>query len=291
MKFNYKKIATTIFGSLFDRYEKSFEYLKPYIKSSNLDMNLRTWICTCFFFSMIALITTPIAITILDIFFNFSFELFIYLVFFVSIASSMITFTILYVYPIERSKALERGIELELPFALSHMNAIASSGVPPEYMFELLMGFEEYPAISQQAKLIVRNIKDFGMSSVKAIQNVAERTPSTNFSQILDGMASTIEKGGSLTKYLTQMSDKALFEYRLKREEYLKTLSMYADIYTALLVAAPLMMLAVLAILNIIGGEVMGFTINDLITLITIVVLPLMNIGFIAFVHMTHPGM
>jgi len=291
MNFDYKRTATALFGWVFDRYEKSFQYLAPYIKSSNINVNLRTWISMCFFFSLIALIVTPLIILVLSMFLTLPLDLFIYLLFFSSIASSLIIFTILYIYPIEKSNALKRGIELELPFALSHMSAIASAGVPPEHMFELLIGFEEYPAISQQASLIVRNIKEFGMSSVKAIENVAERTPSADFTQILQGIASTIEKGGNLSKYLNQMAEKALFEYKIKREEYLKTLSLYADIYTALLVAAPLMLLAVLAILNIIGGEVLGFTIQDLIMIITLVVLPLMNTGFLAFIHMTHPGM
>ena len=104
------------------------------------------------------------------------------------------------------------------------------------------------------------------------------------------GITSTIETGGNLITYLNELSEKALFEYRIKREKYLKTLSTYADIYTALLVAAPLMFLALLATMGIIGGDIMGLGIPELIFLITWVVLPLMNIGFLVFVHVTYPG-
>ena len=86
------------------------------------------------------------------------------------------------------------------------------------------------------------------------------------------------------------MSERALFEYRMKRENYLKTLSTYADVYTALMISAPLMMLVVLSIMSVIGGSVMGLTMQDLIFLITWVVVPLMNIVFLTFVHMTYPG-
>ena len=79
-------------------------------------------------------------------------------------------------------------------------------------------------------------------------------------------------------------------QININEKKYLKTLSTYADIYTALLVAAPLMMLSLLATMSIIGGSVMGLTISDLIILITWVVLPVMNVGFLAFIHMTYPG-
>ena len=103
-------------------------------------------------------------------------------------------------------------------------------------------------------------------------------------------MTATIEKGGNLVEYINQMSEKAMFDYRIRREKYLKTLSTYADIYTALLVAAPLMMLSVLGIMSIIGGTILGMTIGDLITLMTWIVLPALNISFLAFVHVTYPG-
>jgi flagellar protein FlaJ len=170
------------------------------------------------------------------------------------------------------------------------MAAIASSGIPPEFMFELLTGFEEYGEISEQSKIIMRNIKTFGMSSVDALKDVSKRMPSKDFKELMLGIASTIETGGNLTSYLKEMSDKALFEYKIKREQYLKTLSTYADIYTGVLVAAPLMMISMLATMSIIGGTVVGLTISELVFLITWVILPVMNMLFLAVLHLTYPG-
>jgi len=208
----------------------------------------------------------------------------------IPVFASSATFAVLYFYPSQRASSLRKSIENDLPFAVAHMSSITSSGIPPEAMFELLTGFEEYKEVARQASLVVRNIKTFGMSSVKAIASASQITPSPEWRQILNGVAFTIEKGGNLPLYLKEMSEKNLFEYRIKREKYLKTLSTYADIYTALLVAAPLMMLALLAILSVIGGEVIGLTIPDLITLLTFGVLPFLNIAFLAFIHLTHPG-
>ena len=210
---------------------------------------------------------------------------------FIPILAASVVFLILYVYPIQRTNSIKNSINTDLPFALSHMSAIVSSGIPPEFVFELLINFKEYRYISEQAKTIVRNIKTFGMSSTSAISNVAQRTPSPEFKQVLNGIVSTIEKGGNIVEYLEGMAERALFDYKIKREGYLKMLSTYADIYTALLVAAPLMMLAVLGIMNIIGGEIFGLSIQETIWLITWMGLPLLNMSFLFFIHMTYPGM
>ena len=289
MEFFYK-ISESVFGSLAKRYEGSFNAIKPSLVSANLNVVLRTWVSVMFFFTLLAYLLSFAVVIVLQLTLTFLIEVFIPVLAIVPILVASTAFVLLYIYPQQKSNNIGKRIEVDLPFALSHMNAIASSGVPPEYMFELLVGFEEYGAISEQARLVVRNIKEFGMSSVVALKNVAKRSPSKTLSEVLAGMSSTIEKGGNLTRYLQGMSEKALFEYRVKREEYMHTLSMYADIYTALLVAAPLMMLSVLAILNILGGLVFGLTIEQMVALITFVILPVMNLVFLLFVHLTYPS-
>ncbi len=286
----YKKAAISLFGPIADKYKESFKTLGPALSGSGLGILLRTWVCVTLFSSMIAFVISLIAVIIADYFIFFGFTLFIYMAVFVPVLTASFVFLLFYLYPSTKARNIEKSIEIDMPFALSHMSAIASSGIPPEFMFGLLIGFEEYKGISTQARLIVRNIRTYGMSSVSAIEDVADKTPSPSLKQVLDGMATTIEKGGNMVDYLKNMSDKAIFDYRMKREQYLKTLSTYADIYTALLVAAPLMMLAVLGVMSIIGGEILGFSIGELIQLITWVVLPFLNVAFLAFIHITYPG-
>ncbi len=286
----YKKLSLYVFGRVADRFSSSFLVLKPHLMKSGIGILLRTWVAVILTSVLLVYVISLASVLLLSVFIYMDFVTFFYLSVFVPIMLAAMTFMTFYLYPIQKARSLERSIETDLPFALAHMSAIASSGIPPEFMFELLVGFEEYRAISIQAKMIVRNIKSYGMSSLSAMKDVAKKCPSKSFKQVLNGMTSTIERGGDLMNYLKDMSDKALFDYRMKRENYLKTLSTYADIYTALLVAAPLMLLAVLGVMSIIGGEILGLTIQDIITLITWAVLPLLNIVFLAFIHVTYPG-
>jgi len=286
----YKKISVHLFGNIVDKNLETFKTLKNYLLASDMKILLRTWVCMIFMTAAIVYAASLAGVLVAHVAFQFDIENLIYYVMFMPVLSASFAFLLFYVYPIQKSKNIDKSIENNLPFALAHMNSIASSGIPPEFMFELLINYKEYGAIAIQSKNIVRNIKAFGMSSVDSLNEIAKRTPNVSFKQILMGMSSTIEKGGDLKSYLEEMSDKALFEYRLKREKFLKTLSTYADIYTAFMITAPLLLLSALVMMGLVGGQVFGMGVNDILFLITWIIIPIMNVVFLMFIHITYPG-
>lgn len=283
-----KRLAVSFFGRFADA--DAFHHLEKDLKAGSIHLLPRTYASLTLFAAVAAWVVSLVGISLYFMFVPFlpgsAFMLTVSIPLFIAFA----VFAGLYFYPSQRAKSMRRSIENDLPFAVAHMSSIASSGIPPGAMFELLTGFDEYRDVAKQASLVVRNMKTFGMSSVSAIESVANTTPSMEFRQLLTGISFNIEKGGDLPTYLKNMAEKALFDYRIKRENYLKTLSTYADIYTALLVAAPLMMLAILGILSIIGGEIVGLTIDQLIFILTFAILPFLNLAFLAFIHITYPG-
>jgi flagellar protein FlaJ len=285
----YRRLSVRLFGNVAKR-SVSFSSLKPHLMGANINILLETWIAMVYMATAIVYLASLAAVLAVSAFVLFDEITFLYIIIFVPVMVASIVLLFLYIYPVQRSSKIRNSIDNNLPFALAHMSAIASSGIPPEFMFELLTGFKEYGEISKQAGLIVRNIKTFGMSSVNAISDVAKRTPSPSFKQILGGIQSTIEKGGNLTAYLEEMSNRSLFEYRIKRENYAKTLSTYADFYAAVLIMAPIMMIVVLGVMSIIGGDIMGFAATDLMFIMTWLLIPLVNILFIAFLQLTYPG-
>jgi len=100
-------------------------------------------------------------------------------------------------------------------------------------------------------------------------------------------MISTIETGGSLNEFLSEQAESALFDYQVRREKQIENLSTYASFYTALLIAAPLFLIAVLAIMNIIGGDLFGFAIGDIMNVGVYVVIPFINLLFIGALQLT----
>ncbi len=287
----YESLAKASFGWLVEKNIKDFEPLSQHLRGARINILLKTWVCIIFFTSMLVYFISLAAVIAVGLFVEIFYLYYYIMIAFIPVLAASFAFLGFYLYPIQKASSRANSIDNNLPFAITHMAATASSGIPPEFMFGLIAGFKEYGEISKEAGMIVRNIRTFGSSSVAAMKTVASQTPSKQLKEVLLGISSTIETGGNLTAYLKEMSDKALFEYRVKREKYLKTLSTYADIYTALLVAAPLFLLSTMATMSIIGGDVLGgLSSSQVVTLMTWAVLPLMNISFLAFIHVTYPG-
>jgi archaellum biogenesis protein FlaJ (TadC family) len=264
-----------------------FSPLKEEILKSNMNMLFELYVgkmlLVSFLSFFIALISVSAAMTFLG--FQLVISLFSGLI--TAITSSFIILTIYHSYPFQLLTTKRNSIENSMPFAINHMGAIASSNIPPFTIFKLLSNVPEYGEIRNESERIVRNTETFGMDITAAIKNVAERTPSHGFRQFLLGFVSTIEIGGDLKKFLENAAKDALFDYRIKRERYLQTLSTYADFYTAVLIAAPLFFVSILSVMSLIGGEVLGMSIPMAMRVGIYLLIPALNIIFIAFIHFT----
>ncbi len=197
--------------------------------------------------------------------------------------------TVFYAYPFVKIKERRRNIMTNMPFGVNHMAAVATSGVPPSAMFELISASREYGEIGIEVKKIVDFINIFGYDLLTAIRTVAATTPSQAFKEFLDGMVSTIETGGDLDSYLRQEADQAALTYNLERQRYNETVSTYSDIYTGLLIAAPLFFVAAMALVNLLGGTLGGIGVDVVMAVGAYVVIPLLNIAFLVFLQVTQP--
>jgi flagellar protein FlaJ len=171
------------------------------------------------------------------------------------------------------------------------MSSVAGSGAPPQTMFKVMAKFNEYGEIAKEAGKISRNIEFFGLDEITAIKEVMAKTPSHHFRDLLTGILTTIQTGGNLKSYMQEQSTKSMFEYRLNRQRYSQTLSTYADIYTAVLIAAPLLFIVILSILGVIGGQMFGMPINSVMNVGIFILIPILNTLFLLFIHMTQPKM
>src|SRR3989304_3481014 len=257
-----------------------FKTLKEEVTKSNLTILYEVYIGRMLFLTILLFLASLISITIA---FIFLLKLPVILAFasglIAAVTLSVASLFLFYTYPFHELTTKKTSIESKTPFAINHMAAIAGSGVPPFVIFKLLAGIKEYGEIAHEYSSIVRNSEVFGMDIISSIKNVADRTPSEQFRQFLYGMVSTINSGGDLKLYLDGAGKEALFDYRLKREKYIQTLSTYADFYTAVLIAAPLFFVSILSIMSLIGGSILGLSIPDAMRLGIYALIPGMNMG------------
>ncbi|MEM3374730.1 MAG: type II secretion system F family protein [Candidatus Woesearchaeota archaeon] len=206
-----------------------------------------------------------------------------------SILLANIVFWLSFYYPFMKAKERKRSINTNMPFAIDHMSSVIASGVNPATMFRLISSSSEYGEVSVEFEKISNYVDFFGYDILTAIKAVALTTPSEQFKEFLDGFVSTIETGGDLKEYLKQKSSEALLNYRLERQKYVESLSTYSDIYTGVLIAAPLFFVTTLSLISVIGGSIAGIRIDTLIALGTYIVIPLLNVLFIIFLEFNQP--
>ncbi|MFP4116174.1 MAG: type II secretion system F family protein [Candidatus Aenigmatarchaeota archaeon] len=285
----YKKISNRLFGWLSEKLLDEFDKLKASLQKSDFKILYRTYISiilsTSFFVFLgffaggaILLYTTGYA-PLYALMMSFG----------IGMLASSVTFVLTYYYPLYRAGERSRSIKSNLPFAINHMSAIASAKVPPYVVFKLMAEFEEYGEVSTEAQKIVRDVDVFGHDITTALKQAAERTPSDNFEEFLSGLVSVEKTGGNLEGFMNVQAEEAMFNYKQKRKRYLDTLSTYADFYTAVLIAAPLFLVAVLTVMSMVGGDVMGMSIQDAMSLGIYGAIPTMNSLFIIFIHFTQP--
>ena len=77
--------------------------------------------------------------------------------------------------------------------------------------------------------------------------------------------------------------------YAEGQRKYVESLSTYSDIYTGVLIAAPLFFVTALSLVSVLGGTIGGLSVNTIITLGTYLVIPGLNLLFLIFLEMNQP--
>lgn len=280
---NFRGFATVLFGGFVDKYSSMFDIIKKNLPKANMRIPMRTYASMMILFSIVIYFASLITMMVTLQFVQLPILVEIVYLLFVPIVVATISITMFALYPIQKSNARKKNMEANLPFVITHMGAIAESGIPPYVVFKLVSEFEEYGEISKEMAKIVRNIDSFGIDPLTAVKEVAEKTPSDDFREMLLGFITTTESGGNVKVFLKSAGQQALFEWKTKRQMFAEQLSTYAEVYTGILIAAPLFIVSIFAVMNQIQPNIAGFNILDLMKLSIYGFIPLINGGFLLF--------
>ena len=204
------------------------------------------------------------------------------------IAAPLIVFGAFCLYPSSTRKGIEKNINQELPFLTIYMAAIATSGIEPSKIFSILASSQDYPFSRKEMKKLINYINFYGYDLVSALRAVAKTCPSERLAQLFDGLSTTITSGGELTSFLSKHSDTLLFDYRLEREKYTHVAETFMDIYISVIIAAPMMLLMLFILMSITGFN-SGFLSPSLLSALTILIISVLNVGFLLFLNMKQP--
>jgi flagellar protein FlaJ len=184
-----------------------------------------------------------------------------------------------------KAKARGRDIDKRISSAMSFISAMASANVPVDMVFKELSRQPVYGEIQKEAEWITRDTELLGIDILTAIKHGALRSPSQKFQDFLQGVVTTSTSGGQLKPYFLLKATEYEKENKLALKSTMETLSMMGESYVTVVVAFPLFLVVILAIMAIIGGNAA----NTLMILYLVVglMIPISQFGFIFVVWNT----
>ena len=183
-----------------------------------------------------------------------------------------------------RSKAKSRGrdIDKRISSSMSFISAMASANVPVDTIFKELSRQPVYGEIQKEAEWITRDTELLGIDILTAIRRGSMRSPSQKFQDFLQGVVTTSTSGGQLKPYFLMKAEEYEKENKLIMKQTMETLSMMGESYVTVVVAFPLFLVVILAIMAIIGGNASNTIM--ILYLVVGVMIPLSQFGFIFLV-------
>ena len=258
-----------------------FKEVNRSLRKANMPYLVSTYVSIALFAALISFFIAALASIILFSYIG------VYAIL-VAVLTPLLIFIIILFYPLNEISSAKVKIDDELPFAVMHMSPIASSGVEPSRVFSILAVSPEYPYIRKEVRKIVNMINFYGYDLTSALKAAAKTTSSDRLSELLGGISATISGGGNLRDYLDKIAADSLLDYKLRRKRFTTVSETYADIYTGLLIAAPLMFMLILVLMNVITGGIGGMS-TSTIAMIGIGAIIALNIGFLVFLQVSQP--
>jgi len=195
-----------------------------------------------------------------------------------------------YLYPVYCADKRKRELDDEMPFTIGYMSILATAGVSSEKIFSSISTLNDPLAASTEAKEVIANINLFGLDIISALEKVSARTSSLRFRDVIEGMISTIHSGGNLGTYLRTKFKSAMKLKKLSLKEYSDNLSILSEVYVALLLTGPLILVILVSVMSAIGGSDMGLLNPELLlSLLTYLAIPILGTIFLIILDTVSP--
>lgn len=179
--------------------KKVFPSLGGALERGRVKMYPETYVSLMFF---IALLTLPISILAIVLVIKLSFLPLLILAF-------LPLFVIAGFLVVPMNNASDRSISLEreLPFAAAYISVMSSGGIAPYNSFKRLTEVNLMPAMSKEARDLVKDVEIFGTDPLTALEQAAKKTPLDLLRDFLGGYASTVIIGGDIGHFLERKAE------------------------------------------------------------------------------------
>ncbi|HEV2318099.1 MAG TPA: type II secretion system F family protein [Thermoplasmata archaeon] len=165
-------------------------------------------------------------------------------------------------------------LERELPFTLSELSVLASTGMSPIELIRRMARRDHDPAMTSEFRKIAYKADVQGKDLISALAETAKESPSNSLRESLWDLANMIHQGGNLDEYLRNKSDDVLKLKRIVQKEFIERLQTFVDMYISLVLVGVLLIAVAAFLINAFGSTAAGLDANELLLLLTFGLVP-----------------
>lgn len=283
----YKTLCFRLIGSFFEKRKDRYKRLGEKLRMAN-------WKFTPDVYLSVVIITTLLtAILSCSIFF---------IIFYLILQSpswilytlgltgvAVIAITVFFPFTMQ-SKISNRKthLEQEIPFVLSELSILASTGLTPIKIMRHMAQRKEIGVAHSEFKKIIFMVDVEGKDLITALSEAAKETPSPLFRESLWDLANMIHQGGDLDEYLRMKADTTMQVKRDIQKEFIERLGTYAEMYITLVLVGVLFIGIAAFLMNAMGSSFAGFTADTLLLLLSYGFIPVAIIVVNVIVSMAY---
>lgn len=162
-------------------------------------------------------------------------------------------FSVLYGYPFLVAQGRKTKIDLDLPYAITYMEALSPTMTLYEVVRKVYEEIDLFGEVSKEFGMIVRDVELFGEDLHTAMKNLQRATPSPNLADFFNDLALLSDSGGDVTAFLAARS--GFFREVAEREQEmaLQTIEIMAEVYVTAFVAGPIVIMIMILSQNLAG--------------------------------------
>mgnify|MGYP001146695830 CR=1 FL=1 len=267
-----------LFGRIAPKFLRNIFEFKDELQKAGIKIYPETYISLMFF---MALLTIPVTVTALVLLYFFKWIPLVILV-----PTPIFVMVAFIVTPMMRSGERSGSLEREMPFAAAYVSVMATGGISPYMSIKRLSNVETMPAMSMEAKEIIKDVEVFGLDPLSALEKAAKSNPLDTFRDFVSGYASTVITGGDVPHFL-EVKTQDIFRSRSARIRVAaERLGMLLESFIIIMV---LMSLCFYILFSVESIYSVGISMFSGMILYTYVFTPLLSIVFIYLAHGMQP--
>jgi archaeal flagellar protein FlaJ len=192
--------------------------------------------------------------------------------------------------PMNNASDRSTGLERELPFAAAYISVMSSGGIAPYSSFKRLTEVNLMPAMSKEARDIVKDVEIFGVDPLTSLEVAAKKTPLDLFKDFLGGYASTVVIGGDIGHFLERKAEDIFKARGFRVKAAADRLGMLLETFIIVEVMMSLCFYILFAVNNVQTGTAASAANADLssysgMLMYTFIFTPMLSIMFIYLAH------